>query len=428
MSAPASVALSIDSFRPRKAADGYHVVANEVTGKKEIHFSKDIRWTAERLQTNILTPVINSTAFGGMTQFQITPGSVSRLHHVTVSLVVAETSGGGGATVTSPFAQYFASQVQLCPNNQSTPLVSLTPEFCLWAMEDYPIDKINALTFGGQMNIVNIATQAPAESTAILSGASKTLTYIIEHALLKKLPVEFLTSNFLINMLWQASSPAVAAASGGTLGISSCQLMLHYRKDPATTQVLSDLFYSKKVPFVLSYDAPIVIDYPLTLTAGAQTTQLLSGVVGAVSTIDIALIASTAFASGAYRTYTTLDGANDWHEALGSLDLLDSARNSILGSGNSLTGSLSRFSYPAVHAAGTQFSLAFPVYHIWATPKPSEDQQTGSCNGAFILDGSQYLRISPGASFSTGAYTVRCIFHRKAQVHVGRDGSVAVDY
>lgn len=422
MSAPLSAASQISNFKPRVAGQDYFEIFNSATGKNEIHFGPDIGWSPAIMQNVMISPTINSASWGGMSQFRLTPNLTSRVFHAVLNITVGET--GGSSSVTPTFVQFFVDRLELCPNGSSTPIVVYRPEPLLWFMQNYNTDKITGLTAHNQMGI---AYPDWTEGSSIAASGTRMYSFVIESSILSKLPIDFITADFVLNVYWAPTAPKVSGS--GTLSLISSSLMLHSKKDTADTAVLRKLFFGKGDPYVMSFNYPVQQDFTLALVAGNQTIQLLSGVVGAFSMIQFALIASTSYASSAVYTYTPLSG-DDETEYLSSLDLLDSTRNSLLGSNGALNGAMSRYRVPALHSEGVWVSDTVALYNLYATPSPSQDTRStsGSCNGVFLLDGSQYLSITPSGTFSNGSYTVRVVFWRKSQCHLGQDGQIVQDY
>jgi hypothetical protein len=418
---PTSGALTIASFRPQVAAQDYYVGKNPATGREEIHYDPSISWSSSVLNITTVSPQVGTYSWGGLTQFSITPHMCTRIEHAVLAVTLSET--GGSSTVTPTLSPFFINNLQFCPNGAAITVLRMLPDAIYWYLQNYNLDELNGLLAGNNMNITS--SSAFTEGAAIAAGGSKTYMIPIPIGLLAKLPVEFISAPFNVNVYWSATAPV--ASGSGTLALTSAQLILHNRSDPATKLRLSKLI--AKDPFIMGYNLPIQQDYVYSLAAGSTANILLPGIIGAFSSIDVAIIASTAYASGAYRTYAALSGASST-ETTASLDLQDVNHVSYLGTSGAYTAAMARFILPALHSKGTALSIATPLYHLYATSTPSSDlnPQKGTYNGNFLLDGTQVLVLNPSGTFSSGTYTVRVVFWRHAQVRMGSDGVILQDY
>jgi hypothetical protein len=139
------------------------------------------------------------------------------------------------------------------------------------------------------------------------------------------------------------------------------------------------------------------MNWSQTFTAGTAATFRLSSFKGKVAYLNFCLRAAVGNASAANRTYTALSSTTN-AEAL--YEELDAKGQNVQG-GSALPSTFLRYIESAQHWVGAMRN-SIPIYSI-VYCDPVQALQ-GRVIGYRYHDTYQQLKLTPGASFSTGSY------------------------
>jgi hypothetical protein len=330
-------------------------------------------------------------------QFRISPGFCSEIQLIMINLTCIES--GGTNSVTPICVPYLFDQIQLCFNGSSNPVVTifgdeLYANFQLWTSEQianllaFNQQNMTPATFGNE-------TPIPAGGTAFYS--------IPLLSVLNGINPQTLTSDIVINVIMRQNP---VASGTGILQLTDMQLrVLTSRNAPSVdNKIVMD--YSMNMaclPYTFAQQSTSTI----TLSPGILTEIPLNGINGLCSTMFIMIRSSKSTTNAGIRLFSIISGTDPF-ESTGMINLVDQSKQPLLGSGalfgKDFRGRNSAFYTPSL------FSSVVPVYFYYFPQNPVSSIINGTNNGFNYFNGTQFLQLTPGPTFTAGTYTVDVYF------------------
>ncbi len=192
------------------------------------------------------------------------------------------------------------------------------------------------------------------------------------------------------------------SSGSGVLSLIDMQLRILTRK---SDEDIENLIVSKyqNVPALISFCQFTQATWVGTLSPGVMSEIPLNGLNGMAGTLVIMIRSSKSVTSSAIRTFTSISGT-DPYEFTGTINLVDSAKQPLLGSaglsGRNLRGASAAFHTPSV------FSSVVPIYFIYLSENYVNSVSNGINSGYIYFNNQQYIQLNPSSTFTSGTYTV----------------------
>src|SRR5579885_1929741 len=362
----------------------------------------------------ITYPISNNS---NIVQFKLDPGQYDRILLIVCEVVLANT-GASSSSVTPAPGYFLWTQIQIGINGSDSPWIFLNPR------EDYErllykSDETLRLLFAN--NSLNISSTDYKTGTAIAGGSSMFLSIPLLNPIWRRFNMDTLASPIYINFLLDANP--VVANSSGTLQLQSFNLRIITEDNKATHKEMLSLFktYPSFFPFVYS----VQYLYNVSLTAGTPTDIQLSSCIGDVAMLVISVLnPGFSNANNGNITYISISGT-DTTLTSGTLDLLNDNKNTLLGSG-ALTERYLRITNNLING-GNSLSLNQAILFLPFCRYPFADLDSGNINGYRKFTGTEFLRLTPGSTFTAGTYSVVVnTYYYKAFKQV--DGIISMEY
>lgn len=399
------------------AESGYAVIKGN-DGNNYLTFDQSaLGFSKRRRQRFIKSP---NTAFAPITfpainqrvQFKLDIGNYDQFEGIFLDLDWlndANPAPGGSAPSITPAPCFFTlDRYELGYNNSDAPVIYIYPreeyERLQW-LSDEQYRNLNCF------NALNISQTDYKTPTAIVNDSNVSankqnmiMSIPLMNPLFSKLNMKSLSGAIYITFYFN-SSPYIASANGGILKLQNANLRIITSTNPDTEQEILSLYnsYPTYIPFTYSN----ILTFPATtLTAGTATDLLLSSLIGKCLGIAISIIPQASYGlnnANGNLNFSSLSGTDTTKET-GTFDIVDSRKNTILGSG-SVTERYSRSQNMTIYGGGS-LSIYQPILWILFANHPASQLISGIVDGFHHFDGSYYLRLTPGPSFTTGSYTV----------------------
>lgn len=335
--------------------------------------------------------------------FTIKPHQLPDIELAVIEMDMANTDGSN--TVTPVVAPYLIDKFRFYFSDLGTPQQTLSGDtfYNQLALVD-ETELTNFLAF----NALNMTATAFAGETAIATNGKQTYSIPLLISVLNQLNPKFLKRNVILQVTPVASG---VSAGTGTLVLSNIRLKLFCREEPhdESLHALVD-----RNPIIYPYVDEIISEQTLTLTA-SQSVDINLQLIGFFGAMLILIRSSKSVTASAIRTFAAIGGAGNIDNQTGFLDILDSNKVSIFGSG-SLRPGYFRSTLPLLHGAGTMPTLV-PSYWIpFGENNLSQVLRHGVKEGGRVMNNDHILRINCGSTFSTGTFTVTMIGYRFSEL------------
>ena len=285
-------------------------------------------------------------------------------------------------------------RIEICGNSDLTPLQTIFGDDLYNALGLFlEPDTAEKLLIFGRLNM-----GFPNFDREIVIPTSGSVTYAMPllGTILTKMDPRTFKGDVIVRIYRQPGASQVISGTG-VVHDTSISLRLVTRIQPDIVRQNTVALYRQMpavIPF-LNYQRAI---WNGTLTAATATDISLNGL-RAEAPFCVVMIRSSITTSG-QRTFTALGGVN---ERGGSIDILDKSGVSILGS--SLPPAYIRGSHMIEHLPGHLFENS-ALYLITFGEHPAEAFSDGRVSGIYKFDGTQTLRLTPGASLGSGTAKV----------------------
>jgi hypothetical protein len=299
--------------------------------------------------------------------------------------------------VTPAPAFFFWQQQQIGINGSDQPVIYLYPREDYERLEWFSDEQLKVLT---AFNSLNFSTSDYKTGTAIPYQGTASYTVPLLSPFYDRLDIETIEAPLYIT--FQMDPNPVVASSSGVLQLVSFNLRIIASGDPLNDAATRSLYQS--IPAYLPFVSAIPYPFVQQLNAGVATDIQLTPVVGKVCMMTISILANGSNnTNNGNITFYSLSGT-DATLTSGFIDILDNSKVTILGSGQ-LTEKYCRATGNLVNG-GNGLSLVQPINFIVFCNNPSMQVKTGNINGYQNFDGTFFLRVIPGATFTSGSYTV----------------------
>jgi hypothetical protein len=295
-------------------------------------------------------------------------------------------------------APFLIDRIEVGVNGQPNPVQIIYAEHLYAKWQFYYTEQQNQLFAG---NSLNMTTAAYAAESAIAASGSAVYQIPLAMTLFDKINPDLLKSDIIVTVYPRANP---VSAGTGTLQLTSIDLRFHSIENPL--QDSSVLSLHSKYTSLIDYCNIVNLTWTGSLQAATTVEIPLQGISGLCPALFFVVRASKAAASSAIRTFTAVGGTS---ESNGQIDLVNGNKVSVLGSG-ALRPQLVRYQIPALHTFGDMSSKT-PVYWLFLNNNPVSSILTGKLNGGVNFTGREFLRIQPGAGFTTATYTVDIYFY-----------------
>src|SRR5579885_2261162 len=362
----------------------------------------------------ITYPIANNS---NIVQFKLDTGQFDRILLIVAEVVLANT-GTSTSSVTPAPGYFLWSQIQIGINGSDSPWIYLSPR------EDYErlqfkSDETLRLLFAN--NGLNISSSDYKTGTAIAGGSSMFLSIPLLNPIWRRFNMDTLKAPLYINFVLDPSP--IVANSSGTLQLQQFNLRIITEENKATHKEMLSLFnsYPSFFPFVYS----VTYMFNVSLTPGSQTDIQLTSVLGDVAMLTISVL-SPGFsnANNGNISYISISGTDSTLTS-GTVDLLNDNKNTLLGSG-ALTERYLRITNNLING-GNNLSLNQAILYLPFCRYPFIDLDSGNINGYRRFTGTEFLRLTPGATFTGGTYSVLVnTYYYKAFKQV--DGIISMEY
>jgi len=245
--------------------------------------------------------------------------------------------------------------------------------------------------------------------TAIAAGGTATYRMPLLYSFINHLNPDLFVADYIVQV-----KPAASGVNAGTgvLQLNNIVLKLYGTESLAQKQAAMTL--GMQMPMRLPFCEVVPYQNTYTLTALQNTTfqiQLSGYFIG----LEVMIRSSLATAGGAIATFANLSGGGATSNAelySGSLDLLDTNQNTILGSGGNPPAYF-RTEIPLRISDGGTFDSQIAVYHILFTNSSfAYCLKYGVKDGGRAIQNDLYLSLTPGSAFTTGSYIVTVLGYR----------------
>ncbi len=297
-----------------------------------------------------------------------------------------------GSTVTPTIASMMISNngIQIGLNASNTSQNTISPLQLYFQNQYFPKSKMNELLAFNSQNMNDRFSQP----TALVNGASMTLTLPLPSCVCNDVNTTSLSGDILIQIYFNSSNTEVGSAC---IVANPLVLFVSERNDYIDRPITKLLTEPNALPQILNYVDVQTYQINCTLTAGVLSLISLNTINGFACSVWFAFNASTINASGGARSFTSLGDPNNVNDEYNAtIDIVDSTKRSIFGSGNSSCAYIRGMNQSA-YTPG-DFSRYIPVYGFHFAHDPVEAYNTGRFVGSYQFNGQQNLQITPSAS------------------------------
>jgi hypothetical protein len=343
-------------------------------------------------------PISFPTSGNTQVQFKIDPGQYDQIRMIIADIQLQNT-GPAGSTVTPSPAWFLWDQLQIGINSSSAPALYLYPEADYERLQFFTDEQIKNLFAFNQLGL----SSADYKSGVSL-GQNQIVNYSVPlfNPFFDRLNVSSLGGSLYITFFLDPSP--INTVSSGVLTMQSFNLRIIASSDPDNEMNILKLYQSLPAYLPFTYMTPYT--YQQQLTAGTASDILLNQVIGKVACLTFTIVAAgtqTTRANNAMINFLPLSGT-DTNLMTGFYDVLDDRKNTILGSGQ-LAERYGR-SIVSLISGGNALSLQQPIIWIVFCDNPAQQLSSGDIIGWKNFDGTYFLRLIPGSTFTSGTYTI----------------------